>query len=718
MKLFTRRRVAVFILIITMLIAFYMLSKNIPPLFIEASPQVKTVFDEGEFIMGEKDIVVSPYGDDNNAGTLEAPIKTIERAKEILKSDTSEETVTVWFREGRYFIDDTVEFSSEDRKNVIYRSYPYEDVSFVGSEAISDWSETTVNGVRAFVTHVAVNSDEDYFRSLFKDGKRLSRPNYPKTGAFKVADPKTDEAMVPDYQASIYTRSAVFYAHKQDMISFSNPKDVNVRIMHYWCDELLPVHSIDSDTGRVETQKPTSMTLRVDDNYVFENVKEALSLPNEWYLDRSEGKLYYIPEEGETVDNTVLYAAKTQKLLTVSNCENITFSGINFEQTDWDFVGKTNGWHNDTFPFGHHLYRNIKYNTNCSQAAFDTPAAINVSSSEEINFVNCLFKNISNTAIKFESATKNCRIESSEFEEIGGVAIFIHGDKVIPATTNNIDVIDCHITQYGRIFNNAVGILLTNATDCEISNNEIHEGWYTGISVGWNWGYGDNPTNNIKITNNLIYDIGNGWLSDMGGIYTLGIQPDTVISGNVIHNVGCEEGGYGYGGWGIYLDEGSSYMLVENNLVYDCSSQTFHLHYGKENIVRNNIFAFGEEGAFKITVQEEHNSLTLSNNILVTYNAPIYAFEVKEDWFIDDSNLYWCYKDVDKAYLGVLTALFDDREVLTDKMVPGYYNNAIVSDPLFKDVANRDFSLYFKTPALKCGFVPWEYSAGTKTLFE
>lgn len=87
----------------------------------------------------------------------------------------------------------------------------------------------------------------------------------------------------------------------------------------------------------------------------------------------------------------------------------------------------------------------------------------------------------------------------------------------------------------------------------------------------------------------------------MGGIYTLGIQPDTVISGNVIYNVGCDEGSYGYGGWGIYLDEGSSGMLVENNLVYDCSSQTFHQHYGKDNLIRNNIFAFGEEGAFRIS---------------------------------------------------------------------------------------------------------------------
>ena len=717
MNLFFTRIIAVFTSIITMLTAIICPPEKITPEFPEATQKVKTAFDEGEFEPGENDLIVAPYGDDNNSGTLEAPLKTFEKAKEILKSCNSDDTVTVWFREGTYFIENTVEFTSEDRDNVIYRSYPDEEVAFTGARTISGWSETTINGVNAFVTDIEIRSDEDYFRSLFKDGKRLSRPNYPKTGVLKIADPKTDEAMVPDFNESFFTNSAVFYAHKQDVHNFSNLQDVDVRIMHFWCDELLPVHSIDTETGRVETQKPTAMTVRVDDNYIFENVKEALGQPGEWYLDRSEGKLYYIPEEGDTVESTTLYAGYTEKFMTFSNSENITFQGINFEQTDWEYVGKTDGTYNNEFPSTHPLFKNLKYNSNHTQAAFETPAAINISASDGINFINCLFRNISYTAIKFENASQNCSVKSSEFEEIGANAIFIHSDAVVPATTKNIDVIDCHITKYGRIFNNAIGILLTHAIDCELSNNEIHEGWYTGISVGWTWGYADNPTNNIKITNNLIYDIGNGWLSDMGGIYTLGIQPDTVISGNVIYNVGCDEGSYGYGGWGIYLDEGSSGMLVENNLVYDCSSQTFHQHYGKDNLIRNNIFAFGEEGAFRITKKEDHNSLTLSNNILVTDNATMYSVSTERNWFVDDTNLYWDYKNGGNVYSGDSTKLFE-RLSLVIMTARGYYNNAVYADPLFKDLENRDFTLALNSPALETGFVPWEYNAGTLTLFK
>ncbi len=678
----------------------------------------KQVFDEGEFKMGEYDLIVSVNGDDNADGTLDAPLKTLNGAKEKLKTLNipKDKKVTVWFREGIYTFFDTVAFNENDKNNVLYRSYPDEKVVFSGSKEIKgQWKETVINDVKAFVTDMPVKSDEDYFRSLFKDGKRLSRSNYPKKDFFKVADPKLDEAIVPETDPDFFTHSAVFYANTSDILNFSNPEDIDIRLMHFWCDELMPVHSTDKETGRIETAKPSSMTIRVEDNFIFENVKEALTLPGEWYLDRAEGKLYYIPEENDTVKNTVLYAGKTEQLITIDNAENISFQGINFQKTDWDHTGKDYGFYGKAFPETHPLYKNIEYNGVHPQAAFEVPAAIYITSSKGINFTDCNFENISYTAVKFEKASKNCNITSCLFNEIGGNAVFINGDFVVPATTENINVSDCHISNYGRIFNNAIGILLTHAIDCDLTHNEIHDGWYTGISVGWNWGYTDNPTNNINISNNLIYNIGNGWLSDMGAIYTLGIQPETVISENVIYNVGCDEGRYGYGGWGIYLDEGSSEILVEKNLVYDCSSQTFHQHYGKDNMIRNNIFAFGGEGQFRITRNEEHNSLFLYNNILVGNDTPMYWNTINLDWFKDNNNLYWDYNTYGKTvFSGNSTSIFDSENIL-GMYGRGYYNNAILADPLFKDAENRDFTLAENSPAFDGGFEPWEYNAGTIT---
>ena len=203
----------------------------------------------------------------------------------------------------------------------------------------------------------------------------------------------------------------------------------------------------------------------------------------------------------------------------------------------------------------------------------------------------------------------------------------------------------------------------------------------------------------------------------MGAIYTLGIQPDTIISENIIYNVGCDEGDYGYGGWGIYLDEGSSGITVEKNLVYDCSSQTFHLHYGKDNMIRNNIFAFGGEGQFKITRREDHNSLFLYNNILVGYDTPMYFETTALDWFKDNQNLYWDYSTYGKTvYSGESTDIFNSENIW-GMYGRDYYNNGTFADPLFMDIENRDFTLAENSPALKSGFEPWEYNAGTITQF-
>lgn len=707
--------IAFFTAIITCITMLINPATPVEGIFDEKQTPEQTVFDEGEFTLNENDLVVAPYGDDDNEGTVEAPLKTPERAKELLKSIETDETVTVWFRAGTYTITDTLVFTSEDKNNVLYRSYPDEKVEFSGAKEISGWSETQINGITAFVTDVEINSDDDYFRSLFKGNKRLARPQYPKEGVFTIADPKTDEAVPSDWGPDYFTHYLAFYANTDEILDFENPCDIEVKIMHYWCDEHLPVHSVDAATGRIETTKPSSMTVREGDNFVYENVKEALSLPGEWFLDSGEEKLYYIPEEGDTVDNTVLYAGMTEQLMSFENAGNIAFQGIDFINTDW---AQTSGTiFGEIFDEAHHLYDNIEYDAVHPQAAYDVPAAININASSEINFTDCLFENISFTAVKFDNGANNCNVTSCKFNEIGANAVYINGDGKIPATTKNINIKDCHIGYYGRIFNNAIGILLTHAADCEFSNNEIHDGWYTGISAGWVWGYAENPTNGIKIKNNLIYNIGNGWLSDMGGIYTLGIQPDTVISGNVIYNVGCYEGATGYGGWGIYLDEGSSYITVENNLVYDCSSNCFHQHYGENNLIQNNIFAFGGEGQVLITRHEEHNSLYLYNNILVGNKSLMYKTAVKKDWFVDDSNLYWDYGTVGNLVYSGNNMKVGNRNSIVIMTARGYYNNAVYADPLFRDIENRDFTLAENSPALDTGFEPWAYNAGTITKF-
>jgi parallel beta-helix repeat protein len=686
-----------------------------PDGYFKDTKQEQVAFNEGVFNMGEYDLVVSPDGDDNNSGTLSKPLKTPAGAKEKLKAlkNTDCGTITVWFREGTYTLKNELEFNADDCENVIYRSYPNEEVNFSGAIEISDWTDGELDTLNALVADV--DTENLYFRSLFNGEKRLEISKWPKKGSFTVENSLMEDAFDKNSDTGFFALHAAFFAKKSQVKNFQNLQDVNVRIMHKWCDDILPLHSVSKQTGRIELKKPAAMTIVEGDNFIYENVKEAVSRAGEWYLDRSEGKLYYIPFENETKDNLTLYAPVTEKLISINRASGIQFSGINFINTDWDFVSGS-VW-NTNLDNTHPLYENIEYNPTHPQAAYETPAVIDIKNATGIDFINCEFKNISNTAIIFGADTTECNVTSCLFDHIGGNAIFINGNRVIPATTNNIDITDCHIKYYGRIYNNSIGVLLIDAADCNIVNNEIHDGWYTAVSVGWVWGYNENPTNNIKVKNNLIYNIGNGWLSDMGGIYTLGIQPDTVLSGNVIYNVGCYDGNTGYGGWGIYLDEGSSEITVEKNLVYDCSSQGFHQHYGKDNLIKNNIFALNKDGQFIITRNEEHNSLYLYNNIFVSDDTVIYKNTTSMDWFIDGNNTYWDYTNGKKVFSGNSTEI-GDRVSVSSMKGKGYYNDGVFADPLFKDVENRDFTISTNSPALDTGFEYWDFEAGTYTLFE
>ena len=136
------------------------------------------------------------------------------------------------------------------------------------------------------------------------------------------------------------------------------------------------------------------------------------------------------------------------------------------------------------------------------------------------------------------------------------------------------------------------GFFLEHTFGNRIRYDDISDYYYTGVSIGWVWDYGDNEARDSIVEHNHIWNIGQGELTDMGGIYLPGEQPGTVIRGNVIHDVSAAV----YNGNGIYADEGCSLVTFEDNVVYRVSHFAFHQHFGGENILRNNIFAYPGSG--------------------------------------------------------------------------------------------------------------------------
>ncbi len=643
------------------------------------------------FAETENVLYVAPGGSDSAAGTSDAPLATLAGAKEMAKD--LESPVTVYFRAGSYTFDSTVAFTADDKADVTYAAYPGEAVTFTAGTPYTGFVESTVNGVRAFKKDVG---DAD-FNVLFSAERALTRPRYPEEGYLTVKSVSDKDIVNPEQEEAVHHGYTAMTANPKDLPALKYPADVIVRILHYWKDEMVTVTSYNRSTGRITFSRPTSMQIREEDRYFFENVFEALNAPGEWYLDKTEGVLWYIPFEGETAEDLTLWGSDVETVISVEGVNGIAFENIVFRGN------------------GFQIPRGNKERDLSSQAAYDATPCLSFEHAEGCRVTNCEFRDIAACAVYFGKAVKNARVENCCFENVGAQAVFIRGENVPvedETVTKDITVTNNLINGYGREFFNAVGVLVIHANSVEVSHNEISDGYYTAISCGWRWGYDYNVTYNCRITDNLIYNIGQGWLSDMGGIYMLGVQPGTVLSGNVIHNVAADPGQGGYGGWGVYLDEGSSEMVVEKNLVYACGSDSYHLHYGADNVIRNNIFALSAESQIRVVSRyEEHKTADFTNNIILTDGkTPVFshmtdavAFTAENNWLWDVSNGNKIYVTKDSDYKKAMSLATAQRK--------GLIGENTVADPQFADPLQFDFALAETSPAVLGGFETWDYAA-------
>ena len=221
---------------------------------------------------------------------------------------------------------------------------------------------------------------------------------------------------------------------------------------------------------------------------------------------------------------------------------------------------------------------------------------------------------------------------------------------------------------------------------------------YTGISVGWIWGFAKSYTVNNEIAYNHIHHIGWGELCDMGGIYTLGISPGTHVHHNVIHHIFS----FNYGAWGLYTDEGSSHIIMENNLVYGCRDGGFHQHYGEHNLIRNNIFAFSQHRQIYLTKRKDQKqSLTFTSNIvLIDKGALLYGpFDTTSVKM--DKNCYWSLRTDSVSKL--LSYTFNEWKKFKEP-------NSIMQDPGFVDQSALDFRFKNQKAIKKIGFIPFDYT--------
>jgi hypothetical protein len=569
---------------------------------------------------------------------------------------------------------------------VSYRAYAGEAPVLSGGRRISGWAPAVVQGRSCWVADLPeVAAGQWNFTQLFVNGRRAARTRLPKTGYYRftsVADPHAGNGWDNDGQTQAGFRPG-------DLQAWHNLRDVELVTLAVWVDKHLYPAAVDEATHQV-TFVAKGPSLR-DENgqfnrYAVNNVFEALDTPGQWYLDRPAGKLYYLPRPNEHPDTTEVIAPRLETLVrfqgsAAQHVANIRLEGLALQHAEW------------TYPVT---------NPGDGQGAYSAPGAVQLVNADQCVLCRCTVAHVGQYAVTITEHSTGNRLLACLLHDLGA------GGVKIDTLSSHSEVADCHISDGGVVYHQAVGVLIADSGENVVQHNEIDHLYYTGISCGWSWGYQSTAAINNHLEYNLIHDIGRGMLSDMGGIYTLGVQPGGIIRGNVIHDVTK----YGYGGCGIYLDEGSSDMLVENNLTYRTDSPGFNMHYGRDDLVRNNIFAYAKETNIGFGLPEAHRSFVFAHNI-VLWDAQPALFDgttnnlAKPHRTFSD-NVYWDTASTGVNFGGLSFA--DWRKLGNDA-------GSQLVDPQFINAFAGDFRLRATSPALALGFTPFDTSsAGPRAL--
>jgi hypothetical protein len=646
---------------------------------------------------------LSPEGDDERGdGSPEHPWRTIRRARDHLRerdrSTIDAERVTVLLRPGRYPVREPIRFEPQDsgapEMPVVYRGPQQGQAVVDGGREIDGWERATINGQDAWRTTIpAVESGEWYFRQLWVDGERRRRSILPEATKSAFSDGKahsqTEWGLYEITEATDGDSRFTFTVEDGAIdAEWHNLQDVEVVLLSRWMDEHAHIVSFDPSNHVVEVSNRTFAAFSEEHCYVT-NVREAVTDPGEWYLDRETGECFYLPLPEESMDEVTVVAPRADPLIEVAGAagdgapvEHLHLRGLDFAHTTWSFQPTRNQADSQ----GEHI-----------------PAAVRFRGVHECRIQGCRFRNLGTYALELEQSCRFNHVAENEFYDVGagGVQVGQRTDRVTTPTITDSPTwqrnrgnqfVDNHVHGFGRVFHRGVGFLVENAQETLVAHNHVHDGYHSGITAGGSMGYDETIDRDLRFAHNHIHDLGKGLLSDFGGIYTRGRHPRTTVEHNYVHDITV----YDSPGNGLYSDLGDTGTTFRDNVVHDVQNG-YLMHYGHDVTLENNVFARARSALVRYARVEQPEAdepaLRVRNNVLAAWDCATYAGgyqrPVTESSMVANRNLLWNFE----GPLRIGDDSNEERLTIQEWRRAGFDRESVVAAPEFEDPATGDFDL-------------------------
>ena len=343
--------------------------------------------------------------------------------------------------------------------------------------------------------------------------------------------------------------------------------------------------------------------------FYLTNAKELLDEPGEWYHDIREHKVYYMPRAGETIREAIVPMLETlvEFIGTAEHpVRNITMKGIQFSHTTWmrpsekGHVPLQAGMYlMEAYKLRPQIDRPNNHKLDNQGWLGRADAAVELRYTEDCNFEGCRFEHLGGSGLDYVFACRRGTTTNCTFTDIA-MNGYVCGsfspeglETHLPYQPTDFREVCTGQTVEHSLFCNVsnedwgcVAVCAGYVSGITIDHNTIHDVSYTGISLGWGWNRDLVCMKDNKVHANLIYNYANH-MYDCAGIYTLGNQPGTLISENVVRDIATPSYVHDPNHWFyLYTDEGSSNITLRDN--WTPSDKFLRNANGPGNVWENN----------------------------------------------------------------------------------------------------------------------------------